>query len=141
MAAGDKTMLRQVAVSTTECPFGAPGDRLWVREPWSLAPDGSYVYAGDDSGTATAEEWRPAREMPRDAARLFIEVESIRLERLQDIHEDELDPEGGLWREFQDGTNDPRESYGRWWDTLHRRPGTRWIDNPLVWVITFHRVS
>ena len=91
------------------CPYGAPGDRLWVRETWtafskpsheygeceeregppSEMPDlygtdrSDVVYAAD--GTSNPNRWRPSIHMPRWASRLALEITGVRVERLQDI--------------------------------------------------------
>ena len=101
-------MLRQVAREPSmPSPLGEPGDRLRIRAP------------GDD------------------AAHQLARITNIRLERLQDISDADLEAEGGLWREFHDALLTPREAFGRWWDSLHARPGTRWDDNPHVWAVAF----
>lgn len=89
------------------CPYGVPGDRLWVREAW--APE-QY----DASATAIAEleasvrrpayradfrgepayKWRPSIHMPRKASRILLEVTDVRVERLQDISEADAIAEG-----------------------------------------------
>jgi len=64
----------------------------------------------------------------RDGEPVLVEITSTRLERLQDISGEDLEAEGGF---------SPRDAFERWWDSVHARPGTRWNDNPWVWVITF----
>lgn len=71
---------------------------------------------------------------------LLLEIEHVRLERLQEIEEEELDAEGGMWREFHGPGLTPVAAFGRWWDSLHTRPGTRWQDDPWVWVVSFRKV-
>jgi hypothetical protein len=77
------------------CPFGVPGDRLWVRETWAKG-GAFYIYAADtpcseppshntDEWNAPAQDrWRPSVHMPRRACRLMLEVQAVRLERLRD---------------------------------------------------------
>jgi hypothetical protein len=108
MAAGRKTMLRQVAFDAdAPCPLGAPGDRVPVSAP----------------------------NEP-----MLVEIVQTRLERLRAISDDDLEAEGGLWREHAASNPEPRAAFGRWWDSLHARAGTRWDDDPLVWVVTFRTV-
>jgi hypothetical protein len=87
------------------CPYGAPGDRLWVREAWgnshaaAHASDenaGPFVYRADgESTTRTLEgRWRPSIHMPRRASRLTLEVTGVRVKRLQDISEEDALAEG-----------------------------------------------
>lgn len=138
--AGRKRLVRQVAADPGEpCPFGQPGDRLWLREPWALAggEEGRYLYQAA-GGPPPGSGWQPPKTMPREASRLLAEVRSVRLERLQDIPADELEDEGALWREGDRPAGETeREGFARWWDSLHSRPGTRWEDNPWVWVVRF----
>jgi hypothetical protein len=79
------------------CPYGAPGDLLWVRETWSKArscncSDIFYRADGETSGRQTAfsfiereSRWRPSIHMPRWASRITLEVTGVRVERLQEI--------------------------------------------------------
>jgi hypothetical protein len=96
-----------------ECPFGKPGDRLWVRETWKRAsmatPDG-IMYAADNllrwfDGTDPAAassavkfprdgKWKPSIFMPRWASRITLEVVNVRVERLQEISEEDAIAEG-----------------------------------------------
>ena len=81
------------------CPYGAPGDRLWVREtfakidgqtqPW-IETDYRATYThGDRLGDSLGikKRWTPAIHMPRAASRITLEVIGVRVERLQDISE------------------------------------------------------
>lgn len=98
-------------------PFGAPGDRLWVRETCCIAPkrfaapddscvidtDGdprhiSYKADGhpEDAMREYGLKWRPSIHMPRWACRLTLDVTAVRVERLQDISEDDAKAEGVL---------------------------------------------
>ena len=91
----------------SECPYGQPGDRLWVREahwwfkdepdhatgyfpPKLTADDVEYRADGDDG----RKVWRPSIHMPRWASRLLLEVTGARLEPLQDISEADANAEG-----------------------------------------------
>jgi len=100
------------------CPYGQPGDRLWVRETWYcddyrvqrgpyLKPDdmdvgksqgdGMLVYrasSGDRPYEAEQPVWRPAIHMPRWASRISLEITSVRVERLQDITNADAKAEG-----------------------------------------------
>lgn len=93
------------------CPFGSPGDRLWVRETWQvfehedLSVDaltlrhvegqlaGDVVFYADDPDEAV-DRWRPSIHMPRWASRITLEVVSVRVERLADISESDAKAEG-----------------------------------------------
>jgi hypothetical protein len=83
------------------CPYGEPGDRLWVRETWQLA--GALFYRADgDPDRETLElypnwKWRPSIFMPRCASRITLEIVSVQVERVQDISPDEAIAEGVVW--------------------------------------------
>jgi hypothetical protein len=103
-----------VPLDQLPCPYGAPGDTLWVRETWGLydgegiaydyakgipkaLPDGYHVsYPADDEGgdLRAVFRWRPSIHMPRWASRITLEITSVRLERLQDISEADAVAEG-----------------------------------------------
>jgi hypothetical protein len=117
--------------------LGGPGDTLWVREPWAHAGPSGFRYLATEADPASVV-WLPAREMPRDASRLRLVIRSIRLERLHDIAGEDFAAEGLLWRQADaPGAQSDRSGFARWWDSLHARPGTRWRDNPHVWVVSF----
>lgn len=124
--------------------YGVPGDRLWVRETWCYISEphqpGGAVYAyRADGGEAErilsdVRAWRPSIHMPRAAARLFLDVVDVRVERLHDITEEEAQAEGVPPIPRTDGT-DPRyrASFAGIWDGIY---GT-WDANPWVWRIAF----
>jgi len=86
--------------------------------------------------------WRNPRFMPRWASRLLLEVTDVRVERLQDIDEDDLKAEGIHFDEY-DFFNPPhREAFARLWDSLYaKRPECQWAANPWVWRISFKRIK
>lgn len=133
------------------CPYGQPGDRLWVRETWTRLvahhPPPEFVYKADctdpDGEDARQDyiragypyQWRPSIHMPRKASRLTLEVASVSVERLQDISEDDARAEGcpANWG----GT---AWSWFVWlWDSINSKRAP-WASNPWVWVVTFKRV-
>lgn len=81
-----------------------PGDLLWVRETWGIgirmASDSGIIYKADYvdrlAPLADGEKWRPSIFMPREAARLFLRVTGVRVERLQDITTADICSEG-IW--------------------------------------------
>lgn len=164
------------------CPYGAPGDRLWVRETWGLPPRydpkehgdlktkprlGPVCFAADytaaDGTSIHAWEggkWRPSIHMPRWASRLTLEVTGVRVERLQDISEEDARAEGA--RRFDDlpsthpygqdarwscaepkSTNEclgtARMAFGNLWNSINGADS--WAANPWVWVVSFKRVT
>ena len=91
------------------CPYGQPGDRLWVRETWQAVsgndrarhimthprPDRGWLeYAATPRADEPAYKWRPSIHMPRWASRITLEVTGVRVERLQDISEADALAEG-----------------------------------------------
>ena len=142
------------------CPYGRPGDQLWVREAirWAGEADGitASTYAADGALTvADAWPWKrvflPSMHCPRGLSRIQLEVTGIRVERLQDISEADAIAEGieqlesphagvALYRDYaagHDSTVSPIHSYTTLWEKIN---GTSsWAANPLVWVVEFKR--
>jgi hypothetical protein len=128
------------------CPFGAPGDRLWVRETWHQCP---HCYRGVDSGLyragglplsskCAAHGWRPSIHMPRWASRITLEVLAVRVERLQDIPDADVKAEGTPSRP-DDTAFAVRAKFIDLWQSIHG-PAS-WGANPWVWVVAFRRVQ
>jgi len=152
------------------CPYGIPGDRLWVRETWA-APgyldhrkpsdiedwnpilyraDGFIArqFAVDKNWLSSMfGRWRPSIFMPRWASRINLEIVNVRVERLQDISEEDAKAEGvsavmrdsggclpwGEWVEipsYYDG-------FVETWDRINAKRSCGWDTNPWVWVIEF----
>ena len=141
------------------CPYGQPGDRLWVREAFSgphcmdatdecvaVRPskwgEGSRIWYWAD-GNPTHGDWtrpRPSIHMPRWASRILLEVTAVRVERLQDISEADARAEGCI-EEEKPGFPicSPRNWYRILWEQING-PGS-WDANPWVWVVEFKRVT
>ena len=131
------------------------GDILWVRETWNRDWCDHYIYKADGgsakaAGYAAEPKWRPSIHMPKEAARLFLRVTNVRVERLQDIDDDGAKAEGA---NYQDGKNVGWEEkmrrtaidrFAEIWDNTIK-PADRlrygWEANPWVWVIEFERIS
>lgn len=144
------------------CPFGAVGDRLWVRETWRgvvaiNAPEASqelgiarYVpdqeYCREVHYRAThevdKEPWRPSLHMPRWASRITLEITGVRVERLQDISQADAKAEG-CWYGRGGGEPDfavsPADHFPTLWASIYGEES--WQANPWVWVIEFKRVE
>ena len=126
------------------------GDVLYVRETWSTS-DGSYLYRAwpgegmepENQDWAMREmglKWRPSIHMPREAARIFLRVTDVRVERLQDIN---LDPTGPENQVIKEGLRYLCDFIAVWQNTLKRTdwPVYGWDANPWVWVIEFERIT
>lgn len=143
------------------CPYGVPGDRLWVRETWArFDDDGTVVYRADANKPGLASDfemdrnvgaantrWRPSIHMHRRASRITLEVAEVRVERLQDVSESDAITEGAppshptidvVSREL--GYPDfSRSWFAQLWESING-PGS-WDANPWVWVVGFKRVT
>ncbi|MCU2432532.1 hypothetical protein [Enterobacter kobei] len=122
------------------CPFGAVGDRIWVRETFCAVPDheepagcSALLYAADGNGPYG--KWTPSIHMPRWASRLMLEITGVRVERLQAI------TLGDICKEIGCGLYDFRPAtYGfQVWEDLWKSiyGEENWQANPWVWVIEF----
>ena len=140
-----------------DCPRGAPGDDLWVKETWGIPSpcrcgtceplNVKHVsYRADFTGEKFVDRWRPSIFMPRWASRITLEVVSVRVERLQEISDEDVLAEGierpghgypvGLPLVPIHTFPVPRVAFTRLWDSL-AKPGAEWASNPWVWVIDF----
>ena len=135
------------------CPYGQPGDRLWVREAWraeltwnttkpSEIPDEAALwYEADDQprnngrGTKFKGKLRSSIHMPRHASRITLEVTGVRVERLQDISEADAIAEGV----YTDPACPAYDAYTQLWDEINGLGS--WEANPWVWVVGFHRIN
>lgn len=131
----------------TYCPYGAPRDLLWVREAWGQRREGGTVigsapiYRADwVSCPDTPPRWCPSIHMPRWASRLTLLVKSVRVERLQEISEEDAIAEGiGPFANsltIDCDTESPRSVFGALWDTINGKRAP-WARNPWVWVVDF----
>ena len=132
-----------------------PGDILWVRETWAKSMAGTFMYRADDKAIMV-ERWHPSIHMPKEAARLFLRVTDVRVERLQDItdyraegiHPSEACEECFAVRGGCDPLNSPTgcdneiDAFAGLWDRTVKPadlPLYGWDANPWVWVIEFER--
>ena len=123
------------------CPFGQPGDRLWVRENSAMdCGDGRILYQadGDDITASLDGRWIPSIHMRRENSRITLEITGVRVERLQDISRGDSMAEGCPFPNMANGP-DPRRWYAELWESING-PGS-WGRNPWVWVVEFRRVA
>ena len=139
----------------------AVGDILWVRETFAkidhrfggdLEQGGyAYVYRASENGRTWEREtegwkWKPSIHMPKEAARIFLKVTDVRVERLQNITEEDaraegcVDTRGFIFspdNEYAKPPQSARSSYIELWDTLNAKRGYSFESNPFVWVCEF----
>ena len=175
---GRKTQTRRVVKPLTykkqewrlNCPYGAPGDQLWVRETWAycykcagkgiggqfdmLTPKG-VVYKEDRRCVGFAFEtchfinpktretewkWRPSIHMPRWASRLQLEVTEVRVERVQEITAEDCLREG-IVPTPGDSFAQVKLLFRDLWDSINAKRGYSWEANPWVWAVSFRRID
>lgn len=123
-----------------------PGDILYVRETWKKAPNGYYYYEDwqrDDIADVT--KWKPSIHMPKEAARIWLKVTDVRVERLQEISAESALAEGADKYIHTNGGLDENMTItsfiGIWNSTIKKSDLDRygWNASPWVWVIEFER--
>ena len=124
-----------------------PGDILYVRETWARSMAGTYLYKATDT-PIILDRWHPSIHMPKEAARLFLRVTDVLVERLQDIASGQIDAEGCKEWAYSAKTGELLPSgpsfFRIQWDTTIKPanlPIYGWDANPWVWVVEFERVS
>ncbi len=156
-----------------DCAPHKPGDILWVRETWNGDWCDHYIYKADggsaiSAGYSEEPKWRPSIHMPREAARLFLRVKDVRVERVQDISFDDCIAEG--IPEVHGMRSELRNWYAKTWNACYAAPrpvkykgiithyesypwedvqetrehnGLPWyvMGNPWVWITEFEQVS
>ncbi|HHS4281815.1 TPA: hypothetical protein ACTLIL_005575 [Klebsiella pneumoniae] len=138
------------------CPFGAVGDRIWVREAFrvhSRATDvATLVYKASERNSwteqtrrvpvavcnkpATPEKWTPSLHMPRWASRILLEITGVRVELLRSMSQDDARAEGVI---AASGPMEAGLAFRELWDSIYGEES--WKANPWVWVIEFKRVE
>ena len=128
---------RRAVTDPIPCPYGAPGDRLWVRETWAPFEMGLVIYRASAAPSALPDggKWRPSIFMPRWACRIELELTAVRVERVQEISADDACEEG-----IDDDDLPPECIYARLWDSINGKRAP-WASNPWVWVLEFRRVQ
>lgn len=136
------------------CPYGQPGDRLWVKETWAANAfmnlrsvsglKGEKIYYRATYENHSHFVWRPSIHMPRWASRITLEITGVRVERLKDISEEDAKAEGiepsrnGFWKNSMNEGKPfvlPVSSYASLWESINGS----WEPEKWVWVIQFKR--
>jgi hypothetical protein len=155
------------------CPYGKPGDRLWVRETWGLqvrhygggtgehivyrATNPDAIYCNSAEGQEYPVKWKPSIHMHRHSSRILLEISDVRVERLQDISEEQAIAEGIVGVAFRpddgwpictgymvgpdDGKTSLQTTAAKAFSGLWESVGGDWSTNPWVWVVEFMRVK
>lgn len=149
-------------VAAFKSPFGKPGDLLWVRETWGqpyLEEDLAnckYLYKADWNAinqvkqALVGERWKPSIHMPKKASRIWLMIEDIRVERVQEVSQIDAQAEGiepvtlhgeSKWKRYDEGfcTEYPTISFKTLWYSINGEES--WKANPWVWVIQFRALS
>ncbi len=148
--------------TTIKCPFGVPGDRLWVRETFCVASDDQDVHVDGEPESwrprglmaqwayyrATDQDvidindpdgkrspWKPSIFMPRWASRITLEITGVRVERLHDITDEDARAEGVSGGSL----TGPVEAFEYLWCDING--AASWTANPWVWAVSFKRVE
>lgn len=171
-AAAIDGMGRRASSGTSDewrCPYGAAGDRLWVRETFAVGeyarPESKLgflasatipkersentrlLYAASETEVWVPPlPWRPSIHLPRWASRLMLDVVCVRVERVQEISRDECRLEGcGTqdvpWCASGRTVHPWVDTYARLWDAINAKRGFGWDSNPWVWVVEFRRAA
>lgn len=146
------------------CPYGKVGDLLWVREKLRRI---SFDFKGSPPGVLYDQDrvcayregkigrwtWKrkilPAMFMPRWASRITLRLMGVRVERVQEITEDDARVEGivahGACHNYNGVDDYPYnrkvDAFAHRWDTINAKRGYPWESNPWVWVLTFERME
>ena len=133
-----------------KCSYGQPGDHLWVRETWCRTGAGITQYRADNKTGQPyweALKWKPSTHMPRWASRITLEITSVRVERLQEISEEDAINEGLIpyGDKYWEVPGDPpifyenaRKAFFYLWESINGKDS--WDPNLWVWVVTFKRI-
>lgn len=141
-----------------KCPYGEPGERLWVRETWAGVKQLGGIWVREKFHYRASEgdneliKWKPSIHMPRVACRIILEITNIRVERLQDISDKDAAEEGlflepvvagttPMWRynSSSDWYSHTKNCFKGLWQSINGEGS--WDANPFVWVVDFKQVK
>lgn len=125
------------------CPYGKRGDRVYVKESvWAYSGSGAFHYSSDEPPPKDSAhfgfQWH-CHQMPKKAARLWLEITDVRVERLQEISAADAKAEGAEPFLNRDATA-WRAGFQLGWDAINARRGYSWASNPWCWVISFRKL-
>lgn len=170
--AGNELAGEVAAGDYRNCPLGKPGVQLWVRETWARYNIDQTTHDMAYRATTPTDWpkdglWRPSIHMPRWASRINLLITGVRVERLQDISEQDAESEGITGKEViietryeggghveitanrfffvggdDEGYESAGEAFAELWDSIYgQKEGKSWQANPWVWVIEFERME
>jgi len=141
------------------CPYGQPGDRLWVREGFrlisQLGPEtwDTFLHPQYKSDMKIGHicsimrefykpGWKPSIHMPRWASRITLEITDVRVERVQDITDEGIMAEGFGYNQLREDGRMKNgfpiiDGFADLWDSINAKRGYSWDLNPWVWAISF----
>lgn len=143
--------------SVINCPYGKPGDLLWVRETFkvdevdhNLNPVSFYYLADNEESRRTGIKFKPSIHMPKAAARIWLRITDVRIERLHEINDEDAIMEGIFFHEGLQGystdvhgsnfhCSKPINSFCKLWVSINGPES--WDSNPWVWVVSFKVIS
>ena len=146
---GRKTQTRRIVKPHPDGDFGAPflfqnSDDIWTahdpRYPCEHGVAGEWHCPYGAPGDRREARWRLGIHMPRLASRITLEIVNVRVERLQEIREDDAKAEGCQPVTHEDGAVDcgtRKTTFAKLWDSINAKRGYGWEANPHVWVIEF----
>ena len=123
------------------------GDIIYVRETWTEFHDGYFYRAGFDDCLlpimeAQDAKWRPSIHMPRAAARIFLRITDVKVQRPQEMDVASCVREGITWENYPNAwTVCAKPAFIKLWDNLNAKRGYEYKANPLCWVYEFERVA
>jgi len=158
----------QTHLKEKQWQISVDNSQLWVRETWAAiawdwpqgwmdvqykadkaismqraVPDNKWLRlfsCSNSCSDADGDKWRPSIHMPRWASRIQLEVTGVRVERVQDISEQDAVSEGIGGKDYHWIYGNPIDEFGQLWDSINESRGFGWAVNPWVWVIEFRRV-
>jgi hypothetical protein len=163
LAAGFEPAFLALPGNADLCPYGQPGERLWVRETWAQPANldpGPTVYRAtypdcikgqgwENLPPSSAIRWKPSIHMFRRDSRILLEITDVRVERLQDVTYEEAVAEGvhrdsacRMWTATDEGGachKYPVPAFRDLWTGINGLEA--WAANPRVWVVVFKRVT
>lgn len=132
-------------IGSIRCPYGVPGDRLWVRESFYVQPEIWALHRGpqplDYAADVTPDQvedyaGKPSIHMPRWASRISLEITDVRVQRVQEISDEDAIAEG-YGAAFGPGFR--YRAFDSLWDSIHGSGA--WERNEWVWAVTFKPID